>query len=120
VALAVGVSIVMMQARKCLTSIEAEHARLPEVNLSTVPDGVYHGQFGSIPVSVKLNVTVKDHAITAIVIKKQFCGQGYDAKAMIPAIVQAQRVKVDAVAGATMSSKCIMVAVARALQGAAK
>jgi uncharacterized protein with FMN-binding domain len=72
--------------------------------------------FGSIPVTVDLDVTVKEHRIENVTIKKQSSGKGYEATETTQRIVNAQNPKVDVVTGATLSSKCIMVAAYKALQ----
>ncbi len=77
---------------------------------------MYPGSFGDFLVAVDLEVTVKDHRIAGITIKKQLCGKGYEAHDMIGRIIRAQSARVDAVAGASGSSKCIMIAVDRALR----
>jgi uncharacterized protein with FMN-binding domain len=113
-------AVALAHAKKVIREIEAEHAAMGEIPLAAINDGVYSGEMGSIPVYVNLNVTVKDHAIAGISINKQRSGKGYEAKEMPQRIVDAQKLKVDAVSGATLSSKCIMVATYRALKAAEK
>lgn len=107
---------IMVKAKKTLASIDTEHAAIEQVDLSSITDGVYRGTCGSIPVFVDLQVTVKEHAIKDITIKKQRNGKGYDAKETLQRILQEQSPKVNAVSGATMTSKCIMNATHRALK----
>lgn len=89
---------------------------LTSVDLEQIEDGVYRGNFGEFLVSVTLDVTVKDHKITGIEIIEQNSGPGHEAHEVIDLIIQAQSPNVDAVTGATGSSKCIMIAVQNALQ----
>lgn len=98
------------------STINAEYLKVQNVDLSKIPDGVYPGTFGDFLVAVDLEVTVKDHRIAGITIKKQDCGPGYEAREIVDRIIRAQNVKVDAVTGATGSSKCIMIAVDRAFK----
>lgn len=85
------------------------------VNLQQIEDGVYPGSFGDFLVSVTLDVTVSDNRITDIDIVEQHCGPGYNAFETLSLILEAQNPCVDAVSGATGSSRCIMIAVYKAL-----
>ncbi len=71
--------------------------------------------FGDFLVSVSLDVTVSDNRITDIVIVEQNGGPGYEALETLDRILEAQSPVVDAVSGATGSSRCIMIAVYKAL-----
>jgi uncharacterized protein with FMN-binding domain len=113
--LAIAVAGVFAYANRVMRQIETVHSSMPDLDLSTVPDGVYHGAFGSLPVYVSLEVTMQGHRIAGISIKNQICGKNYDARETVPRIVHSQTQKVDAVAGATISSRCIMIAVYKAL-----
>ena len=93
-----------------------DSVELTSVDLAQIEDGVYRGEFGEFLVSVTLDVTVEDHKITGIEIIEQNSGPGYEAHEVIDRIIQAQSPDVDAVTGATGSSKCIMIAVHNALQ----
>ena len=53
-------------------------------------------------------------------IKEQNCGQGYGARGTIDRIILKQSPKVDAVTGASSSSRCIMIAVDQALRNATR
>jgi len=85
------------------------------VDLQQIEDGVYSGSFGDFLVSVTLDVTVTDNSITDIEIVEQNCGPGYNAEETVDRILEAQNPYVDAVSGATGSSRCIMIAVYKAL-----
>ncbi len=93
-------------------------APLAAVDLNQVADGTYQGRFGDFLVSTTVEVTVAQHRITAVRVIDQHCGPGYEAKGTAERIVAAQSPVVDAVSGATGSSRCIMVAVYRALTAA--
>jgi uncharacterized protein with FMN-binding domain len=103
--------------QKMAATIDAQHARIAEVELATVGDGVYTGHCGDFLVAVDVELTVRDHRIEAVRITDQRAGQGHEAREVTGRIVAAQTPKVDAVSGATGSSYCIMVAADRALQG---
>jgi uncharacterized protein with FMN-binding domain len=118
--LGICVAGIIMHANHTIHIIAMEFDRLAEVSTSDLTDGVYNGRCGSLPVYVDLDVTVRNGAIAKLDIKKQLSGPGYDDRAILTRIVQAQSPKVDVVAGATTSSKCIMIAATRALAKARK
>lgn len=90
-------------------------ANVGDVNLSLIDDGDYYGEYSVFPVSVKLIVTVKDHAITTINILEHKTGQGQDAVQIIDEVIDSQSLQVDSIAGATYSSKVILFAIKDAL-----
>ncbi len=89
--------------------------RIETVDLQQIEDGVYTGSFGDFLLLVTLDVTVSFNRITDIDILEQRCGPGYDASETVDLILEAQSPCVDAVSGATSSSRCIMIAVYKAL-----
>ena len=99
---------------KMVSNIESQ--TLEEVDLEALNDGVYRGEYGDFLVSVELDVEVSDGRIINIHIVDQSSGPGYEALETVDRILEAQSPQVDAVSGATGSSRCIMIAVYRALQ----
>ena len=95
-----------------LTQTEIE-----DVDLENVPDGIYLGEYNSFPVSASVSVTVSNHEITEIVITRHDNGQGQAAEAIIDDVTSEQTLLVDAIAGATYSSKVILLAIHDALSG---
>ena len=95
--------------------LNAEFAKVTNVDLNLYEDGVYKGSVNEFPVVVDLEVVIKDKKITEVRILNQFSGKGYDAKGILPRFVEKQAVLVDAFSGASYSSKGIMIAVSRAL-----
>lgn len=90
------------------------------IEISQIADGTYFGKSGGIT-GVKVEVTIKKGRITKIEILKARGGPKYKKKAIkeIPGrIIKAQSLKVDAVTGATKSSKSIIEAVRNALEKA--
>jgi uncharacterized protein with FMN-binding domain len=85
-------------------------------DLSKISDGTYSGNSKVGPVRVTLDVSIKGHAITGIVIIKHFNGRGKKAEAIIPSVIEAQSLDVDVISGATGSSKAILQAVENALK----
>ena len=88
---------------------------VPVVELSEVKDGSYEGEAETPLVKVKLSVNVKDHKITDIKLIKHQNGKGKPAEKNISKMIEQNTSEVDAVSGATMSSKVISAAVRQAL-----
>ena len=94
------------------------YKRLDEVaivDLAAVEDGIYEGTEETDLVKVSVVVTVKDHQITDIQLTRHENGKGTPAEAMIPEMIRQNTSEVDAVTGATMSSKTIKASVRNAL-----
>jgi len=99
------------------SSVTEIQALLPDI--SGKPDGVYRGSYdlSGTPVKVTLDVTVKNAAITTINIVKHLCSPiGKKAEKITGSIIEKQSLTVDAISGATGSSKAILKAVENALQ----
>lgn len=88
---------------------------IADVDLATVPDGTYEGSHTQLPVVATVRVTVVDHVITAVVIVEHLNGQGASGEAIVDAVIAANSLEVDAIAGATYSSKVILLAIKDAL-----
>ncbi|MDR1929267.1 MAG: FMN-binding protein [Treponema sp.] len=87
-----------------------------DFDLKRTADGTYQGKSKVGPVRVILDVTVKDGKISSIDIIRHFNGLGKKAEAVIPRVIEAQSLEVDAVSGATASSKAILKAIETALE----
>ena len=85
------------------------------VALGNVKDGIYEGTAETPLVKVTVEVTVQDHKLKDIRLLRHENGQGAPAEAMIPDMLLRNTSEVDAVSGATMSSKAIRAAVRDAL-----
>lgn len=84
--------------------------------LSDIQDGDYIGEYSITPVHVKVEVSVSDHQITNIAILQHDNGLGSKAESIVNDVVKEQSLDVDAVSGATVSSKCILKAVENAIE----
>ena len=91
---------------------------IKNVEFAAVPDGVYRGQCGVFLVAAELEAKVRDHRVSDIRILKQRCGKVYDGRLVVDRVLKEQTLNVDAVAGATASSRCILIALERALTSA--
>jgi len=85
-------------------------------------DGVYEGEYRKGINNVVVKLTIADGRITDIELVKHFASWiGNNANTVIPArIVEQQSTRVDAVSGATNSSRVIMNAVQKAVEKAYK
>ena len=86
-----------------------------EIDLSKVANGVYEGQCDTGVVRARVQVTVRDHRMESIELLEHENGRGTPAEAILDQMVQEQTTAVDAVSGATCSSKVIRKAVENAL-----
>ena len=82
----------------------------------TLEDGVYQGEWSIPPVTAGVEVTMKDGRIAAVQLVRHDHGLGGGAESLPRAVVESQSLELDAVSGATVSSKCILKAVETALR----
>ena len=91
------------------------------VKYEKVNDGVYEGSYRGGPNKASVRVTVKDKKIFNIVITEHQTWKGKKAELPISKrIIETQSTRVDAVSGATNSSRVIMNAVQKAIEKAYK
>ncbi|MDO4459727.1 MAG: FMN-binding protein [Clostridia bacterium] len=88
-----------------------------EIDLNTVEDGTYFGECDTGVVKAKVEVVVTNHNIDRITLLEHKNGKGKPAEAVISDMIEKQSTDVDAVTGATCSSKIIRKAVENALEG---
>lgn len=90
------------------------------LNMANITDGIYVGKYSITPVYVEVEVTVTEHKITNIKIIEHENGLGGKAEKIVDDVISRQSLEVDAVSGATVSSKCIIKAIENALQSGSK
>ena len=95
---------------------ELSTAVMEDIDLSVIPDGTYEGEAKVFPVSVSLIVTVENNRITAVDITRHVNGKGEEAEAITEEVIIRQSLDVDAISGATYSSKVILMAIKDALK----
>ena len=102
---------------KSISDYKAKVAALTfdEIDLTKVEDGVYEGQCDTGIVRVRVQVTIRNHQLESIELLEHENGRGTPAEAILDQMVQNQTTAVDAVSGATCSSKVIRKAVENAL-----
>ena len=86
------------------------------IDMTKVADGIYEGHSETDLVKADVRVTVSNGEIKDIEIVKHMCGKGKPAEAMTESMIRNNDVEVDAVSGATYSSKVIKDAVRNALR----
>ncbi len=87
-----------------------------EVDLSKLADGVYTGRFHKVRWTYEVEVTVENHKIVGIVVLNKVGDGGLGEKAA-EEIIANQSVLIDAVSGATVTTKALQKAVENALTG---
>jgi uncharacterized protein with FMN-binding domain len=115
--LALAAASLLFPLVSCVTNLAAIQAEMPDLNGKA--DGTYRGEYdlAGAPVKVTLDVRLRGGKITGIDIVRHFCSPiGKKAEKITGAVIEAQRLDVDVVAGATGSSKAILKAVEAALQ----
>ncbi len=98
----------------CSGSPDQVQLSMPE--LSKIPDGVYRGSAKVLPVIARVEVTVTGGRITGFRILRHLTGQGRAAEVLAEQVVEKQTIEIDAVSGATYSSKVILKAGENALR----
>lgn len=98
----------------CAQSPDQVELVMPE--LSNIADGVYRGTASVLPVIARVEVTVTVGRIAGFRILRHLTGQGQAAEALAEQVVDKQTIKLDAVTGATYSSKAILKAGEKALR----
>lgn len=88
--------------------------------IADITDGTYVGEYSVAPVYVKVEVSVTEHTITNVKIIEHENGLGGKAEKIVDDVISRQSLEVDAVSGATVSSKCIIKAIENALQSGRK
>ena len=106
----IGMVITMLIMNKKVQNLE-----IGEIDLETVADGTYEGEYTLFPVTVVVKVTVEDHEIKNIEIIRHDNGQGEKAEAITTKVIDEQSLQVDIISGASYSCKTILKAVENAL-----
>ena len=115
----VAVAIVCIGGRNLLGTLNYKKIisdiEIKTPDIAKIQDGVYNGSFDALLVSAEVDVVVEGERITDIIIKKHKNGRGAKAEAITEEVVNRQSLEVDAVTGATNSSKVILKAIENAL-----
>jgi uncharacterized protein with FMN-binding domain len=88
-----------------------------EVDLSNIQDGSYKGDFSYGGFTYEVEVTVKEHRIENIeILKNRDTRHAKKAEGVVEKVLNAQSLEVDAVTGATTTSKALLEAIENALK----
>lgn len=101
-------------------TIELKENDYAALDLAQVEDGSYYGEEAAGLIKVKLEVTVRNKAISEITINSHRQAKGKAAEAIIFDIIEENSLAVDAISGATSSSEVIKAAVYNALNSPAE
>ncbi len=97
---------------------QVDDIKIENVDLSRIPDGTYIGNAEVLWVAAEVKVIVKDHKIVNIDLIKHKNERGKSAEVIPEKVVEAQSLQVEAISGATNSSKVILKAIENALNNA--
>lgn len=86
-----------------------------DINLASIEDGTYTGDFEAGLVYASVSTTIKDGLLTDIKLLEHKNGKGHAAESILNDMVTKQTTSVDAISGATISSKVIRKAVENSL-----
>lgn len=100
----------------CEAIEEIEKLTIEDISIHAVGDGDYKGSQDNFPVTAEVLVTVKDGRITEIKLLGHSHGPGHGADEIVERVIAKQSLKVDAVTGASYSSKVVLKAIEKALK----
>lgn len=114
-AAAVAGTLIFKQMERDLDQLA--QIEIGQLDLAVVDDGSYTGEYAAGPVRASIEVEVRDHAIVDLTILEHDNGKGEAAEAILADVLRAQSLQVDAIGGATYSSKVLLLAIEDALSG---
>ncbi len=92
--------------------------KIQDVDMGSVSDGAHVGSYSYSGFEYRVQAVVRDHTIADIVIiKNRDTRYSKKAEAVVAEIIKEQTPNVDAISGATATSKALMKAVENALLG---
>ena len=94
---------------------EVADIQIKDIDMSKIPDGKYTGECDVNFIDAKVVVEVKNKKIINITIVKHKNGRGKPAEKVVDEVKEKNSLQVDAVSGATNSSKVILKAIENAL-----
>lgn len=114
--IAVTIFIVVIYP-KIREQTNVRHMTINDVELKKIKDGTFNGDFTYGDFTYEVEVTVQGHKIEQINVLKNRGESEYAKKAegVVETVIKSQSLKVDAVTGATTTSKALLKAIERAL-----
>ena len=114
-------SIVLFGASKLVTFLnykrDVQRIQAQNIDLNNIPDGEYYGDCNVDFVAARVRVIIEDHRIAVLELLEHINDRGASAEVLPERMIKEQRIDVDAISGATASSKVIQEAVYNALTG---
>ena len=116
--LMVLVTLGILMGRSASIAKKVRAMPINEVDLAEITDGSYKGDFTYAGFTYQVEVMIKEHKIENIkVLKNRNTKYSKLAEGIIEKVVQNQSLKVDAISGATTTSKALLKAIENALTG---
>jgi uncharacterized protein with FMN-binding domain len=100
----------------CANLKEIDQLTIQDIKVREVKDGEYQASQNNFPVTAKVAVSVKDGRITEIRLLAHLHGKDHGADAILERVLAVQSLLVDAVSGASYSSKVVLKAIESALR----
>ena len=100
----------------CMSDDDVDKLVIADVPISTVRDGTYVGEYNTLLVTAKVQATVTTGRLESVKVLKHRHGPGHEADAVVDRVIAAQSLHVDAISGATTSSKVMLKAIQFALE----
>ena len=100
----------------CAFMKEINKLTIENVMVPQVKGGTYEGSQDFSPVTASVRVTVSGGRITDIVMLSHGHGPNHGADALLPRVIAAQSLTVDAVSGSTYSTKVVLKAIETSLK----
>lgn len=110
---ALGAALLILSVLSCVS----KDLSFSTPDLSAIADGLYRGSCDGGIVKATVDVRMASSRFEEVLIVSHDCGKGKPAEAIVDRVVEEQRLEVDAVSGATYSSKVILKAIENALTG---
>ena len=90
---------------------------IPSVDISNLKDSVYNGSYSYLCMPYRVAVTIEENQINKIEVTKNYKRKWAKmAEGVIPKVLEAQNTNVDAVSGATTTSKALLMAIYKVLE----
>jgi uncharacterized protein with FMN-binding domain len=109
------IAVAGLSAGGCANLKKIEALKIEEVPVALVRDGDYEAEENYVPVTAKVRVSVRGGRITGITLLRHSHGPGHGADAIVERVLAGQSLRVDAVSGASYSSKVVLKAIETAL-----
>jgi uncharacterized protein with FMN-binding domain len=98
------------------SSCPLQEVKIEPVDFGAVSDGTYQAVHETTLVTAEMRAVMVSGVMTELVVIRHECGLGKPAEAIVERVLAAQSLEVDAVSGASYSSKVILKATETALR----